>query len=376
MRPRLWISIFPLLALISPLQAADEFAASFRLRGGYDSNPVLAPQGKGSPLIAWDAAAAYGHDSGEWIAGATAEASLVRYREEGFEPLENYRLRLRFANKGQHNVSFDATTTLARFTAYDTQNENANQRVHVQWTGGEWRPFVAGDLRHASLNELNVLLGDFLPAPHRYLRGTITPGLAHVRNETEFGILLGLSRTKYEDEFDLFGFRRDNDRVQPALYAKYSSNNLALAGAVSYLRAYSEDVDFSDVRAILFEASLSASWEKWSWELGIARTAEDTTFPVSPVTINTASQMKVMREINERTSAGIFARTLARSYWDSPFFSRLRVAGIEVQREIMEDVSLAAELGFARSLLISGVESDGVIATIALTKRIGHRTKK
>jgi hypothetical protein len=67
---------------------------------------------------------------------------------------------------------------------------------------------------------------------------------------------------------------------------------------------------------------------------------------------------------------------LHRKYWDSPFYSRTRVVGLEITRELLEDVRIAGELGFAKSLLISGAEADGVIATIALTKRFGEPAKK
>lgn len=359
-----------------PAGAAEEFAASFHLRGGYDSNPLLAPQGKGSALTAWEAAAVYGRDTGEWITGASGEAAATRYQNQEFEPVQSYRLRLRLANKEQNDISIDATTTLSHFSNYDTRSAAANQRVHLQWAGGSLRPFVAGDLRLASLNELNVLLGEFLPEPMRYLRGTISPGIAYVKDKSEIGVSFGLGLTKYEEEFDLFGFRRDNSRAQPAVYAKYSSDDLSLFGTVSFLRVYSREEFFTDVNAVLFDFSFAGKREPWSAELVLARTAEDTTFPISPLTINTVLRAKLTRELDDRTSAAIFGRVLHRKYWDSPFFSRARVAGVELARDLFEDVRLVGEFGFAKSLLLSGAEADGVIATLALTKRFGAQTKK
>ena len=92
---RAWLCVLWFVSGLLPAMAAEEFAASFRLRGGYDSNPLLVPNGKGSALAAWEAAAVYGHDNGEWVTGATGEAALTRYREREFEPIQNYRLRLR-----------------------------------------------------------------------------------------------------------------------------------------------------------------------------------------------------------------------------------------------------------------------------------------
>ena len=374
MRGRLCIFCFLLCAF--PANAAEEFAASFRLRGGYDSNPLLAPGGKGSALIAWEAGVAYGRDHGDWITGATGEASLTRYQKQEFEPVQSYRLRLRLVNKNRSDIAIDATTTLARASNYDMRSEFVNQRVHLQRADGDLLPFVAGDLRLASLNELNILLGDFLPQPMRYLRGTITPGIAYVKDKSEAGISIAFSKTKYDEALDVFGFRRDNDRLQTAAYAKYGGDDLALSGALSFLRIPSQDEFFTDVNAMLFDVSFAAKLESWNAEVSFARTAEDTTFPVSPVTINTALQAKISRDLNGKTTAGIFGRMLQRKYWDAPLFSRTRVAGIEVSHEVFEDVRIAGEFAFARSLLISGAEAEGVIATLALTKRFGEGGKK
>ena len=374
MRAWLWVVCLALSSLSA--NAAEEFAASFRLRGGYDSNPLLAPQGKGSPLIAWEAGAVYGRDHGEWISGGTAEASLTRYREEGFEPVQNYRLRLRLANKSQNDISLDATTTLAHAANYDTKSDFVNQRVHAQWIGGALRPFAAADLKLASLNEANILLGDFLPEPMRYLRGTITTGFAYVKDKAEAGVQIAFARTRYEQELDLFGFRRDNDRVQPSLYAKLERENLSLAGAISFLRVASQDEFFTNVNAVLFEISLNAKRGEWNGEISLARTAEDTTFPVSPLTINTALNAKLSRSLDEKTSAGLFGRVLHRKYWDTPLFARTHIAGVEVTRELADGLQVAGELGLAKSLLISGAEADGVVATLALTKRFGAPAKK
>lgn len=373
---RVLVCVFLLLFGCLPSFASEEFAATFRLRGGYDSNPLLIPRGNGSPLIAWEAAAAYGRDNGEWVTGATAEAGLTRYRETQFEPVENYRLRLRLANKSQNDLSFDATTTLSHFSNYDTRSDFANQRVHLQHASGKFRPFLAGDMRLASLNELNVLLGEFLPEPMRFLRGTITPGIAYVHDKFEVGAQVAVSRTIYERDLDLFGFRRDNDRVQPGVYAKFSDEKFSIAGGFSYLRVKSQEEFFTDVDTLLFEVALAANWEGWNGEVSLTRSAEDTTFPVSPLTINTVLQGKLGREIDEKLSAGVFARVLQRKYWDTPLFSRTRIAGVEITRELLEDVKIVGEFGLAKSLLISGAEADGIIATLALTKRFGESGKK
>lgn len=378
MRTRLaWlISLVWLLVATGVVQADDEFAASFRLRGGYDTNPVLVPHGRGAAFATVDGAFAAGRETESFVAGVVGEGSFTQYRGNAFAPAQNYKLRLQVANKGQNDVALSASTAITNFSNYDTRSADLTQRVRAQWTGGPVRPFVSAELRLASLNESNPLLGDFLPAPMRYLRGTVTPGVAYRLGKFEAGVSFALSQTKYEEEFDLFGFRRDSRRTQPFVFARYEDTDLEISGAVSLLRGRSEDIDFTDVRAPLFEFALTYNFNPWTIELAAARTAEDTTFPVSPVTINTTLFARLTRHLDDKTRVAAFGRYFERDYWDTPFESSVRAVGFEFVRVLADDFLLGVELAYAHSTLISGGEAEAAIASVGLMRRFGGDPKR
>jgi hypothetical protein len=379
---RAWLVGFFALGALSSValpgiaRAEEEFVASFRLRGGYDSNPLLAPNGTGSALATTEAAFAAGREQDGWIVGAVGEGAYTHYRDERITPVQNAKLLLRLQNKDEEKFSLIATAALSHLENYDTQSASLTNRVRAQWTGGVLRPFVSTELRFASLNESNILFGDFLPEPMRYLRGTITTGAAYVKDKVELGVSVALSRTHYDDEFDIFGFRRDNDRIQPFVFARYAAGNLELSGAVSYLTAYSQDIDFSDVRQTLFELALTYSLPKWTFELSALRTAEDTTFPISPLTINTTFFGKISHSLEDDAAIGVFARHSVRQYWDTPFSSTLQLTGVEFTRPLGANYIFGIELAYAHSILLNGEKADGAIGIVGITRRFGGDPQK
>jgi hypothetical protein len=374
---RAWVGFLFLAFSVAPALAAEEFVASLRLRGGYDSNPLLTPGGKGAAFTTLDAAFAGGrkNDSG-WISGVTGEFSVTKFSEPEFTAFQNHRFRLRLSNENVEDFSVDSTATFAAAKTYDTRISLASQRAHIQYVKGKLQPFVTGDIRAVALNELSPLLGDFLPEPLHFLRGTITPGIAYVEGKNEAGVSLTAGHSKYEGNADYFGFRRDHTRVQPAAYAKFENERLLLRGSISYFRAYSEDIFFTDVSHFLFDIGGTTNWEGWSAEVSLAQTAEETSFPVSPMTINRLFQARLSRSFDDRIILGVFMRDLRREYWDTPLHSRTRLVGFDVNHIIGPEIALAGEVAFARSLLLSGDEADGVVATLSLTKRFNAAQKK
>ncbi len=374
---RAWISIVLLVASLSSAGAEDVFVSSLRLRGGYDSNPLLAPNAKGAAFATLEGALAAGRNNDGWVTGVTAEFSATKFSEPAFHAFQNHRLRLRLSNENIGGFSLDSTTAFAAASNYDTRVASAAHRAHVQYAQGKVRPFAAGELRLAALNELNPLLGDFLPEPMRFLRGTIAPGVAYVEGKNEIGVSVTAGRTKFEGEADLFGFHRSHNRVQPALFAKFERDGFSLRGSISYFRAYSEDAFFTDVSHLLFDAGASANWGPgWSADVSLSQAAEETTFPVSPMTINRLFQAKLTRSLDEKASVGIFARRLRRDYWDTPLYSITRTAGVELSYALSPEISLTGEFAVSRATLLSGDDADGVVATLGLTRRFNAQETK
>src|SRR6185437_3948295 len=77
-----------LSAIASAASAEDDFTASFRLRGGYDSNPQFSTgQGAGgSAFIASDTALAAGTKADGYTLGIAAEANTTHYAQPLLTP--------------------------------------------------------------------------------------------------------------------------------------------------------------------------------------------------------------------------------------------------------------------------------------------------
>jgi hypothetical protein len=372
---RAWASLFFLALSLLPAAAEDVFVSSIRLRGGYDSNPLLAPDGKGAAFTTLEGAFAGGRKQDGWVTGVTGEFSATKFSASEFSTFQTHRFRLRLSNEDVEGLSLDSTTLFAAVATYDTRAPQIVQRTHVQAAEGSLKPFAAMEMRLVALNELNPLLGGFLPEPMRFMRGTFAPGVAYVDGKNEIAASFVVGRTKFEGDTDLFGFRRDNNRVQPALSGKYEKDSLSLRGSISYFRAYSEDAFFTDVSHFLFDISATVTWRKWSVDASFAQTAEETSFPVSPMTINRLFQARLARSLSDDVALAVSVRRLERDYWDTPFYSTTRIIGVEANYALNADVTLGGELAFARSQLISGNEADGVVATISLTKRFNRENK-
>ena len=238
------------------------------------------------------------------------------------------------------------------------------------------RPFLTGEVRAASLNETNPISGDFFPEPQRFLRGTLIPGVALHRGDFEVGVSVNLSATRYEDELDFFGYRRDNERIHPFLFARYRKDKLSAFAAVSRLHGDWHDADFSDVRATLFEASLDYDGEPVAFELAAARTATDTTFPLSPVSIDTSLRGSAEVKLDQKTAVSFFGSHVEREFLDSPFRIRTTRYGVGFEREFAKDSVFGLELARVRASPIAGPVVQTLVATASLTRRFGDVAKK
>jgi hypothetical protein len=291
-----------LVLLASAARAEDEFLGSLQLRGGYDTNPDLSFAAHGTALAGINAVVVAGRSTESYVAAVTGEASYTRYRETVDAPLARYRAAFDIASKDESEFSLKSATSVTSFENYNTKSLDAIERVKLRKTSGVVQPFVTAELRYSQLNESSILLNEFLPRPEVFLRGTIIPGVAMKNDAWEVGASLNLSATRYEGELDYFGFRRDNERIEPFLFLRYSKDRFSLFASLSRLYGDWHDADFSDVRKTLYDIALSYNGEPFGFELSAKRTAEETTFPISPVTIDTAYAGKIARKLNANSS--------------------------------------------------------------------------
>jgi hypothetical protein len=357
------------VVLVSGARAEDVALASLRLRGGYDANPTLSAQGRGTGLIGADLAFAVGTENDDVKAGIVGEASVTRYADPAVLPSRHEKLKLELANKEQGGLSLRSTTSLEQTERYDLRAFDARQSVRMQWVGGPVRPFVTAEFSYSRLNETNAIFPAFLPVDQVFVRGTLIPGIAVKAEKLEVGSSVNLSATRYTDEFDVFGYRRDNERIQPFLFLRYADGGFNLFATVSELYGQWRDVDFSRVERTLFEVTGSYATGPWTLELSAKRVAGETTFPVSPITIITAFAASLKWNVDAKTTLSLAARNLTTDYLDSPFRARTRALTLGATRAIAQNLSLGLDASLIKARDLAGRNIDGFAVVASLTRK-------
>ncbi len=369
------VALAVLVLLAGGARAEDEILGSLQLRGGYDSNPDFSFAARGTALAGINAVVVAGRSTENYVAAVTGEASYTRYRETVDAPLARYRAAFDLANKDESEFSLKSTASVTSFENYNTKSLDAIERLKLRKTGGTVQPFVTAELRYSQLNESSILLNEFLPRPEVFLRGTIIPGVAMKKDEWEAGASLNLSATRYREELDYFGFRRDNERIEPFLFLRYSKDRFALFASLSRLYGDWHDVDFSDVRKTLYDIALSYNGEPFGLEFSARRTAEETTFPISPITIDSAYAAKIARKLDAKNSVALFGRYLEKRYLDSPFRQITRTYGLQFTHHVSGKLSAGLELARSEMQPIAGPNVEGVVAIASLTQRFGDKER-
>lgn len=358
------------LFVAAPGKAEDEFLASLRLRGGHDSNPTLVRPARGAPLTGVDAVALIARETDRFTLSLSGEGTHTRYRNEAIAPAQGYRLRSNIESKG-HAVSLRSAATAGYLSNYETRSFDAEQSLRLRRAEGRLRPFASASLRYQALNEVSPVLGTFLPESQRFLRGSIIPGIALHHATLEVGMSVNLSATRYAEQRDLFGYRRDYECVEPFLFASYTGEKLSVFASLSRLIGDWHDADFSDVRRTMFELTVGYRDRPLELEFSASRHATDTTFPISPISIDTDISGKLTGHMNSATRIALSARMLEREFLDSVFRSTQISYGIEISRDIAENLTLAAELTQLRLRPIIGAPLEATVASLSLTRRYG-----
>jgi len=367
-------AIVCLLAFAPEGSRADDVAVgSLRLRGGYDANPQLLPGGRASAFAGLDAAFALGRSDDADISrtGLTGEFQRADYAARGILPSERARVALEAETDAAAGWTLKSSTSAESVRSYNLRAFDAVQSLRARRRDGPVQPFVVAELRYATLNETNAILVDFLPEDQRFVRGTLVPGLSVKTDRGEAGISVNLSATRYAQEPDLFGFRRNNERLQPYLFYRLDEDTIAFSAAVSRLYGVWHDIDFTDLRTTLFDLSLTLKGRGSPWTLDLAARREvgDTSFPISPVTVSEIYSGKLSYAPGGAWSVAALARWQRTGYRDSPFSTSVLGYGISARYDLGGGWSAGAELMRIASSALSGEPADGGVLTLSLTRR-------
>ncbi|GAB1715670.1 MAG: hypothetical protein NTAFB05_07120 [Nitrobacter sp.] len=357
----------------SHASAEDDFTASFRLRGGFDSNPRFSTgQGNGSAFIAADTALAAGTKADGYTLGVAAEANTTHYAQPLLTPSRGGKVILR-GSIGDDDLKLDSTSTIADASTYNLRSTDLIQSVRAEARYGSIKLFATAEGGRSSLNQTNAIFQDFLPDPQQYLRGTLIPGVSVVSGKSELGASVNLSVRRYLQEFDVFGYRRDNERVQPFLFAKYRGDAVTAFVSVSRLYGRWHDPDFTNVDRTLFDASLTWRAAPFRLDLTAWRRAGETTFPISPITIDTAYSARLSWSAEPKVTLAASVGYAASDYLDSPFRARTLTCGIGASRDIGDDLTLGIDVAYAKGSLISSDDVNGLVVTSSITKRFSAK---
>ncbi len=367
------VGFVALLALILvPTSRADEAVGvgAVRLRGGIDANPTLLPRGRASPLAGFDGAFAIGREHEGLRTGLVGEVERTDYPAVRIDPSERYRLALEAETTSFESWSLRSGSAMEAERSATLRALDVVQRLRVQWTGDAWRPFLAAEFGYHTLNETNAIFRDFLPDDQRFGRVTLTPGVTLALGRVEIGASVALSATRYAEAIDVFGYRRENERIQPFAFARYEEPGLAVSGSVSRLYGFWHDVDFSRVNELLFDVSLARSAGSVTLELGALRTAGETSFPISPITVTDSRLARLSFHPDERWSFGALARSLRTRYLDSPFSTETFGYGGLVTYALSGGWTIGAELLRLNAVALNGERADGGLAMLSIGKRV------
>jgi hypothetical protein len=350
----------------------DAALGSVRLRGGIDANPTLFPGAKPSAFVGLDGAFAVGRERSDGKAGLVGEIERTEYAARHLDPSERYRLVLKAESTAFDGWSLRSSSSIQTVRSATLRSFDAAQSVRAQWTGWTLRPFLAAEAHYTTLNETNAILVDFLPNDQRYGRAVLIPGATMAIGNAEFGASLNLSGTRYAERLDLFGFRRDNERIEPFLFYRYAGDGFSVAASISRFYGNWHDPDFSKVRETLYDVAVSRTVGAWTLDLGARRFAGETTFPISPITISASQFVKLSWAPDQRWTFGALARTLHTAYPDSPFAADMLAYGVTATYALAEDWSVGAELLRINATALNGEPVDGGLISLSLTKRFSR----
>ncbi|MBS0531514.1 MAG: outer membrane beta-barrel protein [Proteobacteria bacterium] len=374
--PKVFVLVGCFGLICSQASAEDDFTASFRLRGGFDSNPQFSTgQGAGgSAFIAADTALAAGTKADGYTLGVAAEANTTHYAQPLLTPSLGGKVILR-GSIGDDDLRLDFTSTIADTSTYNLRSTDLIQSVKGEAKFDDVKLFVTAEGGRSSLNQTNAIFQDFLPQPQQYLRGTLIPGVSLVRGKAELGASVNLSVRHYVQEFDIFGYRRDNERIQPFVFAKYNSDAVTAFVSISQLYGTWHDPDFTNVNRTLFDASLTWRAAPFRTDLTAWRRASETTFPISPITIDTAYSAKVSWNAEPKVTLAASIGYAASEYLDSPYRARTLTFGIGASRDIGDGLTLGADIAYAKGSLISGSDATALVVSSSITKRFSPLAK-
>jgi hypothetical protein len=208
-----------------------------------------------------------------------------------------------------------------------------------------------------------------MPEPQRFVRATAIPGVAIVHRKLEFGVSVGLTSTRYLGGEDPLGFRRNDKRIQPFLFATYSNDGLEFSASISRFNAKWDDPQFERMQQTLYDLSLAKTFGDFKLDLSTKRTVEDTTFPYVPVTLVSSAGVGLSYKLTSQLTLRTSAKTLRTDYVGVALASKTNAIGGSASYDFGDGWTLGLDAAYIRGTLIDGEPMTGGVVSLSLAKK-------
>jgi hypothetical protein len=160
------------------------------------------------------------------------------------------------------------------------------------------------------------------------------------------------------------------------VFYRYQDGDLSVFASVSRLYGYWHDPDFTNIARTMYELSLDKSIGAVSLSVAFKRLPGETTFPISPITVNSLAEGRASWAIGEKNTVSLLARDVETEYLDSPLTARAFTYGAGLTHMLMDDLSLGFELSRTEAITIAGDPVTATAAMVSLTKKFGSDKKR
>ncbi len=333
---------FPFAAEKSTAEQESSIAV-IGLRGGFDSNPAGIQGANGSPVATTYATWDYLHGTLQDGYGLNLSLAETQYDPRTLASARAHSLTLKHGFSLGDARAIQSSLTAGNEQSWSRRKSSLAWRERLDHGIGPFRLFVSGEARLTALNERNVFnLGNFLPRDENFGTLGLATGAAWRSGETEIGVSFSASRVHYIEGVDYLGFRRDHNRLQPNLFFSTVLGGAAIEGSLSPFRAYFPEKEFDAVESLLYTAKLRVPYQRFTLDLGSARTVEDTTLPFSVIDVATAHEAKLTARIDDDNAVILSARRKTDDYVGLDARSDQKVLGIDYQRNLGKGLTATA----------------------------------
>ncbi len=349
---------------------AEINSATIGLRGGYDSNPTDGERARGSAFVTqalnWD----YARGSNRDGYGLSLTMQNTTYHPRVIAASLANNLTFTAATPLTEALTLRGVLTASNEQTWSRRQNAALLRTRLEYDQETFRLFGSLEARAGALNERNYFaLGSFLPRDENSLTVTTLAGAAYKTTYGEIGVSASAARTRYLEDYDYIGFRRDNDRVQPNLFYAGNVAGATLEGSVSPLNAWFPAKDFDSLRRLLYTAKAKIPLGAFTVALTSSRTTQETTLPFSVIDLVTQHEARLTARFWEKNAVSLFVRQKIDDYYGLSAKATTRSLGLEYARNLDNGFAATAAVTARRVRETGNSIPDAINVMIGLQKQ-------